>query len=279
MSESIEAVSKISRSTGKERDTGGEDYFGARYHAFRAGRFLTPDWSAAPQVVPYAKLGSPQSLNLYGYVQNNPVTGIDPDGHMSRAADGWGNVHARLGDDFPTAGTDDRDFGVHHDKLVVQNQGNARTREFSTTPGAVSVTDGKAAYSAAVDYLRTSSTMKGVVDKFEDGNMPVVFINDGNDRVEGGKLYWDPHSALNTTSGGRQSPALGLGHEMTHATGRTLGTIIRSMISDRHYDNREERRVIQKFETPAAIQLHEGTRTDHSCAAQCTFWVASPVEY
>jgi len=34
--------------------------------------------------------------------------------------------------------------------------------------------------------------MKGVVDKFEAGHTPVVFINDGNDRVEGGTLYWDP---------------------------------------------------------------------------------------
>jgi hypothetical protein len=121
--------------------------------------------------------------------------------------------------------------------------------------------------------------MKGVVDKFEAGHTPVVFINDGNDRVEGGKLYWDPHSALNTTSGGKQSPALGLGHEMTHDTGRWLGTLIRSMVPDAHYDNLEERRVIQRFETPAAIHLGEGTRTDHSCAAQCTFWVASPTDH
>jgi hypothetical protein len=160
-----------------------------------------------------------------------------------------------------------------------QNQGNGRTREFSTTHGAVSVADGKAAYSAAVDYLRTSPTMKGVVDKFENGSTPVVFINDGNDRVEGGKLYWDPNSALNTTSGGKQSPALGLGHEMTHDTGRTLGTLIRSMIPDEHYDNREERRVIERFETPAARQLGEGTRTDHSCGSPCTYYVPSPTQF
>jgi RHS repeat-associated protein len=69
--------------TGKERDAGGEDYFGARYFAFRTGRFLTPDWSGSPQLVPFAKLDSPQSLNLYAYVQNNPITGTDPDGHLA----------------------------------------------------------------------------------------------------------------------------------------------------------------------------------------------------
>jgi hypothetical protein len=31
--------------------------------------------------VPYADLQNPQSLNLYGYVQNNPLTNTDPNGH------------------------------------------------------------------------------------------------------------------------------------------------------------------------------------------------------
>lgn len=31
--------------------------------------------------MPYAHYGNPQSLNLYGYVQNNPTTFGDPDGH------------------------------------------------------------------------------------------------------------------------------------------------------------------------------------------------------
>ncbi len=30
-------------------------------------------------------------------------------------------------------------------------------------------------------------------------------------------IDWDPHSALRTSRGGRQSPALGLGHELDHA--------------------------------------------------------------
>jgi hypothetical protein len=46
------------------------------------GRFLSPDWAAAPMPVPFAKLVNPQTLNLYQYVGNNPLTGIDPDGHM-----------------------------------------------------------------------------------------------------------------------------------------------------------------------------------------------------
>ncbi|MDP9050871.1 MAG: RHS repeat-associated core domain-containing protein, partial [Acidobacteriota bacterium] len=67
---------------GKERDTeSGNDYFGARYYNSNTGRWLSPDWSAAENPVPYAKLGDPQSLNLYAYVGNNPLGGIDQDGH------------------------------------------------------------------------------------------------------------------------------------------------------------------------------------------------------
>ena len=47
------------------------------------GRFMTPDWAAKPTDVPYAHYGNPQSLNLYSYVQNNPTTVGDPDGHQS----------------------------------------------------------------------------------------------------------------------------------------------------------------------------------------------------
>jgi RHS repeat-associated protein len=68
--------------TGKERDTeSGNDYFGARYNASSMGRWLSPDWSASPEAVPYSHLDNPQSLNLYGYVLNNPLSKPDLDGH------------------------------------------------------------------------------------------------------------------------------------------------------------------------------------------------------
>jgi len=69
-------------STGKERDSeSGNDYFGARYYASSMGRFLSPDWSAKAEPVPYARLDDPQSLNLYVYGGNNPLIHIDADGH------------------------------------------------------------------------------------------------------------------------------------------------------------------------------------------------------
>ena len=73
--------------TGKERDTkSGLDMFGARYYGSSMGRFMTPDWSRDPDPVPYADLGDPQSLNLYGYVRNNPLARRDADGHKTVCA-------------------------------------------------------------------------------------------------------------------------------------------------------------------------------------------------
>ena len=68
--------------TGKERDTeSGLDYFGARYFASNMGRWMSPDWADKPEDVPYSDLENPQSLNLYGYVGNNPLSRADKDSH------------------------------------------------------------------------------------------------------------------------------------------------------------------------------------------------------
>ena len=69
--------------TGKERDAeSGLDYFGARYYGSSMGRFMSPDWSNDPSPVPWADLENPQSLNLYAYVNNNPLSHRDPNGHQ-----------------------------------------------------------------------------------------------------------------------------------------------------------------------------------------------------
>jgi len=70
------------RYTGKERDTeSGNDYFGARYYSSAIGRFMSPDWSAKAEPVPYSKLDDPQTLNLYAYVENHPLNLTDESGH------------------------------------------------------------------------------------------------------------------------------------------------------------------------------------------------------
>lgn len=79
--------------TGKERDSEDNlDYFGARYYSSTMGRWMSPDWADKPEAVPYADLSDPQSLNLYGYVRNNPMSKADADGHQELALPGGGSV-------------------------------------------------------------------------------------------------------------------------------------------------------------------------------------------
>jgi RHS repeat-associated protein len=64
--------------TGKERDTeSGLDYFGARHYGSSMGRFMSPDDADGS----FSNPNVPQNWNLYAYVQNNPLTNVDPDGH------------------------------------------------------------------------------------------------------------------------------------------------------------------------------------------------------
>jgi guanyl-specific ribonuclease Sa len=44
---------------------------------------MSPDWSEDPTAIPYADKENPQSLNLYGYVGNNPLSRSDSDGHRT----------------------------------------------------------------------------------------------------------------------------------------------------------------------------------------------------
>lgn len=63
--------------TGKERDNEtGLDLMGARYYGSALGRFITTD----PLYIEMHRLADPQSLNLYAYARNNPITLSDPTG-------------------------------------------------------------------------------------------------------------------------------------------------------------------------------------------------------
>ncbi len=99
--------------TGKDHDTeSGLDYFYARYYSETLGRFMTPDWAAAPAAVPYAAYGDPQSLNLYAYVQDNPLIGIDATGHYSSSD--------------PTAETEEGESDAAAGQSEMQNQANSQ---------------------------------------------------------------------------------------------------------------------------------------------------------
>ena len=133
-------------------------------------------------------------------------------------------------------------------------------------------------FTAAAAYLGRDSVMRGIINKAEHArtalHLKINRHDDDSYDPNSSTVNWDPHSALRTTGGGRQSPALGLGHELDHAT---IGARIRdrgSAISDHAYDDREERRVILGSERHAARTLGEAVRHDHGGS---TYYVASPI--
>ena len=121
--------------TGKERDTeSGLDYFGARYYGSSIGRFMSPDWSAKREAVPYAKLANPQSLNLYAYMNNNPLLGIDPDGH-STATEAESTACAAANASGNYCSSSQPDLGTEQDRFTaVLRQSMAQYQFYSSTP-------------------------------------------------------------------------------------------------------------------------------------------------
>lgn len=119
-------------------------------------------------------------------------------------------------------------------------------------------------YNQATAYLSQDPGMAQIIQDLNNSSTiySVMFNNNNHDDYSGHIISWDPHSALRCTNKGRQSPALGLGHEMAHADNSLLDEVT-GWIPSGQYDTREEQRVITGPETTAAGTLGEDTRTDH----------------
>jgi hypothetical protein len=137
-----------------------------------------------------------------------------------------------------------------------------------------------ALYEQAKRYLSRDPAESKLFKSLEhssDGRRYHLTINHRNDDhfdPNGNDIAWDPYSALRTSSGGRQSPALGLGHEVDHAVENPRIADRLRDTPDPCYDNAEERRVITGSERHAAQVLGESIRYDHGGT---TYRVASPV--
>jgi RHS repeat-associated protein len=146
-----------SRYTGKERDTeSGNDYFGARYYNSATGRWLSPDWSASVEPVPYASLGNPQTLNLYGYALNNPLGNVDVDGHDGCTVEGVAECTFALNNENSTK--DPSAEEQQTDKMfnaVGQQQNNGQKLKYKTVSG------GQHSSSWEINWSLTHNTKTG----------------------------------------------------------------------------------------------------------------------
>ncbi|MGH7737122.1 MAG: hypothetical protein ACREMP_04560 [Candidatus Tyrphobacter sp.] len=123
-------------------------------------------------------------------------------------------------------------------------------------------------YVAAKAYLRRDPGERRLFDRLEHahGRYFTLRVNDRNDDSfdpSTDTIDWDPHSAMRTSNGGRQSPTLGLGHEVDHAVESPRREAQLDARASVRFDNAEERRVIRGSELHAARTLGEGTRDDH----------------
>jgi len=118
---------------------------------------MTPDWSEKPQPVPYANLSNPQTLNLYGYVGNNPLNSRDPDGHCCQ--DEWKFFKGEMRGFWNTTGG-----GV-----VALGQSFASGQAFSNMAetAKLAVTSPGAIVEAGKEF---GSQMSGTVSKALDGD-------------------------------------------------------------------------------------------------------------
>jgi len=135
----------------------------------------------------------------------------------------------------------------------------------------------RANFDRAVAYLSHDPDERRLFDRLEHGSQPIRLTTNAHDDDSYDPathtIHWDPHSALLTTLGGHQSPALGLGHEIDHAVENPLTAEQLNSRRDPNYDTLEERRVITGSEQHAARTLGESIRFDHS--GSC-YSVASP---
>jgi RHS repeat-associated protein len=200
--------------TGKERDAeSGLDNFGARYYGSSLGRFMTPDWAAKPITVPYANFGNPQSLNLYSYVENNPLTLVDTDGHdiiysgnLKNAQVVKDSVQAILADPHTSASLSGY-VGPNNPNLTIQSgdlsAGDTRTVnpdgsvttttvQGNTAPD-IQTTSGSSTFGDVTTTSAPETTLNGATitidNRTSKGDVPGVMVHEG---VHAGEAKADP---------------------------------------------------------------------------------------
>src|ERR1700681_2095872 len=113
----------------------------------------------------------------------------------------------------------------------------------------------------AFAYLARDPVARSLIERLErssvEHRIAIDHRHDDSYRPWSHTIRWDPTSAMRTRNGGRQSPALGLAHELDHAAESERSFDRLQAIELPAYDNAEERRVFTGSERHAARTLHE----------------------
>jgi len=224
--------------------------FGARIYDSRLGRWLAMD----PLAMKYP------SMSPYNFVGNSPILFVDPNGKEI-----WINP--------PDGGKP---------VLYVPNKTSISEKQCSFVQ----------VVAETLDYLSSSG---------QDVNEIINILANDNSRVSissaewnarfsnvSGHIEWSPESGMVTVEGGRQSPSIGLLHELGHSyyqyynpEGRhvpdpneyggntvewkkALDEFLKTEIEETEgYDGYEEKWVIENVENPAAKKANQAQRKDH----------------
>jgi RHS repeat-associated protein len=241
---------------GKEQDEEtGLYYYGARYYDPRTSIWESID----PLANKYP------SLSPYAFVANNPILFRDPDGQRIRIA--WFNKEKNKID------------YAYYDakkKVATDKKGNEIKVE---KDGFVDKVVESIKYVQDAKDEKGNPADQGVIKKLAARRKTVTIV-EGHGSVEENQydprsrtISFNPHAGIEvmdmamTHTRRYQSPAVGgLFHELVHANNHFKNPIAyfirqNSALSD--YENKEERNVIKRYETPVANALGEGTRENH----------------